>query len=157
MEALRARSAAVARVALSRVLSHLRRGRCSELWDALIHEAETRLETLKGAVKRQQQQQQQLQSGRSVEAKADAAAVEPTSETPRRRGRPAKGVAKKGDSGGGGGPAEAVAVVPVSSSHHSDEDGEVASAQRSLARAIALVAQAVHYFRCGTAQHQCLP
>ena len=155
MEALRARSAAVARVALSRVLSHLRRGRCSELWDALIHEAEARLEALKGAVKRQQQQQ--LQSGRPVEAKADAAAVEPTSETPRRRGRPAKGVAKKGDSGGGGGPAEAVAVVPVSSSHHSDEDGEVASAQRSLARAIALVAQAVHYFRCGTAQHQCLP
>lgn len=131
----------MARVALSRVLSHLRRGRCSELWDALIHEADARLGALKEAVKQQQK------SGRP-EAKTNAAAAEEEEEPEvlsKRPGRQAKGAAKKGI---GGGPATAV-VTPAP--YHSDEDGEVASAQRSLARAIALVAQAVHYFRCGTA------
>ena len=33
---LRARAASVARVMLSRVLDHLRRGNCTELWDALL-------------------------------------------------------------------------------------------------------------------------
>jgi hypothetical protein len=50
-EQLRARAAAVASVALDRLLDHLRRGKCEALWAALLAEAGRRLAALAAAVK----------------------------------------------------------------------------------------------------------
>lgn len=136
-EQLRARAAAVATVALDRVLSHVRRGKCGLLWSALLKEAHRRLDRLEGAA-------EEAGAGAGAGGGATAAAAPATA-----GGKSGK-AAKKGK---GATSTAAAAAEPadtaeagegVAAAHVSEA---VQEAGASSARAVALVAQAVHYYR----------
>ena len=131
-EAIQARVAAALSVCIEQLAQHTRRGKCGELWQLLLAEVESRLETLVEA----QQRQQQAASGAGTDQAGEAAA-------------PATG-GKKGRKGGKGGKVAAAAQPSggvVAGQAAEEAAAEVAAAAASAARGIAMLDQLVEHGR----------
>ena len=136
---------------MSSLITHLRclgcclAYRCQELWDVLLREAHSRLDVLEALVQQQEQPQQQKEQQHPNTQEAGTKAVKR---------------AKKASSEGKGVAAPSVSVeqagvqgeMEVGGEEGGSSSGEGAvelvAAARSAARGVALVAQAVHHFRC---------
>ncbi len=134
----------------------MRRGHCGSLWAALLAESGLRLDRLK------------REAGEQVAAEAAAAAADAAASAARKgqpKGRAAQGAAKRGKDAGKPSSSSSAMVVDGSGSGSGAAAGfeaqqggtaggpcstELAAAQSSLARILALLGQAVHFFRCGS-------
>lgn len=131
-EAIQARVAAALSVCIEQLAQHTRRGKCGELWQLLLAEVDSRLETLVDS----QQRQQQAASGAGTDQAGEAAAPATGAKKGRKGRKSGKAAAAAQPSGGveAGQAAEAAAA-------------EVAAAAASAARGIALLAQLVEHGR----------
>ena len=117
----------MARVSLSRILNHLRRGKCTELWDALLAEADARLELVKHAALERDRLRPSPGAPPSISG-ADAKE---------------EGLKKAGKRAG----AKSSTSPAFNNNDILAAEEALRHSRRSLARIVSLVAQAVHFFR----------